>query len=118
MFKNTLALVTLSTLAGLGASQIVGDITLYQLTYPESIHCGWSCPISGEWASVPQEIFDSYGCGVLVRLTYETAPFPTTVAPICDICTTCTDAEWEAPPVVFGELQHGTAPSLAVEYDI
>ncbi|KDQ13768.1 hypothetical protein BOTBODRAFT_145951 [Botryobasidium botryosum FD-172 SS1] len=120
-FKNILALITLFIFASLGAAQIVGNVTLSQYTtYPETIACGWSCPISGQWASVPQDIFDNYGCNVIVRLTYQISPtYPTDVVPICDVCTSCTDAYWEAPPVVFGELGYGTASSLyPVEYDI
>jgi len=124
LFKKIFALASL-TFAGFTAAQggPGGDVTIYQLTYPESIHCGWNCTIGGEWLSVPLDFFDIYGCGALVRLTYldgppPPPPPPTTVAPICDICTTCTDSEWEAPPVVFGELGQGTAPSLPVRWDI
>jgi len=119
LFKKTLALASVTSV-GLTSAQIVGDTTLYQPTYPSTIYCGWDCPINGEWLAVPQAFFNSYGCGTLVRLTYEsgTPPWPTTVVPICDICTTCTSAEWEASPPVFGALGHGGASSLLVEYNI
>ncbi|KDQ13867.1 hypothetical protein BOTBODRAFT_188321 [Botryobasidium botryosum FD-172 SS1] len=115
MFSKTLAFAALSAVS-VAMAQIVGTVTLAPYT-PSTIQCGINtCPISGEWVSVNQTFFNSYGCGTLVRLT-TTDGTHTTVAPVCDVCSTCTESFFEVPFVVLGELGGGSA-ELTVNYDI